>query len=301
MVQLPNGEKEAHFSMMYRKGADLAEEIRNTIVPEGAVALWNLGQAGAFLKGAADEGGKPIPTVAIDPYLTRQIELEEPDTEFIREYDPPITPTDLAGVDLVLITHHHNDHLDLGTLGPLHEVSSETRFIVPAPHAEQLRAIGIGDESLILAYADETIHFNGIEIQPIAAAHPDYEKDESGHHLYLGYVVFMNGIRVYHSGDTLVTDELVETMKAIAPHMALLPINGKDYFRSRRGIVANMTAREAVDFAVTIRADVLLPNHYDMFPNNRENPANLVDYLFHHHRQLKFHMSAVGERFIYVL
>ncbi|MBT2736679.1 hypothetical protein [Bacillus sp. ISL-7] len=39
--------------------------------------------------------------------------------------------------------------------------------------------------------------------------------------------------------------------------------------------------------------------HYDMFPNNRDNPAYFVDYLFHHYPTQKFHMMVPGERFIY--
>ncbi|WAH38033.1 MBL fold metallo-hydrolase [Alicyclobacillus dauci] len=284
----------------YRHCEALVDDIRNTVVPANAVALWNLGQAGVLLKGESRDGGKQLPTIVIDPYLTRAIETNQPGTEFVREYDAPLAPEDLAGVAMVLLTHHHDDHLDLSTIGPLHKASPGTRFIIPAPHVGMLRDIGISDDAIILAHAGQTIHTGDVEILPVAAAHTEYETDSSGDHLYLGYVVSMNGIRVYHSGDTIVTDELVQTMKAVKPHIAMLPINGGDYARSRRGIVGNMTAREAVDFAVEIGADMLLPNHYDMFPNNRDNPAHFVDYLFHHHRNLKFHMSTVGERFIYL-
>src|SRR5690606_41374058 len=80
---------------------------------------------------------------------------------------------------------------------------------------------------------------------------------------------------------------------------SILPINVQDYFRTSRWIVGNMNYRDAVDFGVTIGADMILPVHYDMFANNRENPGYFVDYIFHQYPNQKFHMMVPGERFIY--
>jgi len=60
-----------------------------------------------------------------------------------------------------------------------------------------------------------------------------------------------------------------------------------------------MSSREAADFSAMVGIDLNVPIHYDMFPNNRENPAYFVDYLFHHYHNQKFHMMVSGERFIY--
>src|SRR5690606_40201862 len=89
---------------------------------------------------------------------------------------------------------------------------------------------------------------------------------------------------------SVVTDELISDIKSYRPHIAILPINGQDYFRTSRWIIGNMNYRDAVDFGVTIGADMILPVHYDMFANNRENPAYFVDYIFHQYPNQKFHM-----------
>ena len=257
---------------IYRQGTSLTDEIQRTTVPVPGVALWHLGQSCVLGKGAGRDAGEPAPTFVIDPYLTRSIEVNQPETEFIRAYEAPMQPEDLRCVAVVLLTHHHDDHMDLSTLERLHRVSPNTRFVLPAPHKKMLTEAGIPEECLTLAYAGEVIHMAGMEILPVAAAHTSYETDEDGAHLYLGYVLIVGGIRIYHSGDTLVTDELVETIKAARPQIVMLPINGGDYYRTRRDITGNMTAREAVDFAAEAGADLFLPNHYDMFPNNREQP-----------------------------
>ncbi|MCL6444553.1 MAG: MBL fold metallo-hydrolase [Alicyclobacillus sp.] len=286
--------------MVYKQGEELIKEIHHTIVPEsGAVALWHLGQAGLLLKGGTINTYGKQTILVVDPYLTYSIEHNNPGTEFVRDFPPPIRPADLAGVSAVLISHHHDDHMDIETLLEIHEASPGTSFIIPAPHKQLLLSAGISEQRLILARDGAILRINDAEIYPVAAAHTEYTTDVHGDHLYLGYVISIGGIRVYHSGDTTITRTLLDCVRALRPHIAVLPINGGDFFRTRRGIVGNMSAREAVDFACEVGVDLLIPNHYDMFPTNRDHPAVFVDYLFQHHRELKFHMFAIGERFLY--
>lgn len=286
-------------------GEALRDQIFRTVVPQGAIAVWSLGQAGVVIKGAIGDakGGADASMsdaiVVIDPYLTHAIEFNNPGTAFIRECDPPLEPEQLAGVTAVLITHHHDDHLDVETIRRLQRVSPETVFVAPKPHVDMLRGAGVSAKGVIGVDEGAALTIHGVRVCPIAAAHEAYEFDEHGHHKYLGYLVSMGDVTVYHSGDTVVTQKLVDDLRGVRPHIAMLPINGRDYKRAAEGIVGNMNMREAVDLAVEIEADMLWPNHYDLFPNNRENPAHLVDYIFHHHRNLKFHMCALGERFIY--
>jgi L-ascorbate metabolism protein UlaG (beta-lactamase superfamily) len=49
-----------------------------------------------------------------------------------------------------------------------------------------------------------------------------------GNSKFMGYVIEFGKWKVYHSGDTVWFDELVEILKPFAPDLALLPINGND-------------------------------------------------------------------------
>ena len=82
--------------------------------------------------------------------------------------------------------------------------------------------------------------------------------------------------RLYHAGDTIVTDAL---RAALAPRIdvALLPINGRDAERESRGIVGNMDAAEAVELALEIGASTLVPYHWDGFAGNTVPPGATVD------------------------
>lgn len=269
------------------------KEIQRTIVPEGGVAIWSLGQASVLIK-----GGSSDEIICIDPYLTFSIETENPDTEFKREIPPPLTPQELD-VNKVLITHFHGDHMDLATIDGVAQAHLETQFVVPASHVHMLQDIELDASQIIPARQERVISGKGVTITPVAAAHTEYETDSDGNQVYLGFFIEINGVRIFHTGDTVVTPELIELAKEFQPHVTLLPINGGDYARTSRGIVGNMNFREAADFGVEIGTDLLVPIHFDMFSKNRDNPSYFVDYLFHTYPAQKYHMMSAGERLIY--
>lgn len=230
--------------------------------------------------------------------MTESIEESNPYSEFKRAFPPIIEPSMLKDIDGILVTHEHEDHLDLATIKELSLVSTNTSFIVPAP-CESLLCNVVSKMTIKLAKAGEPFTIKGFKITPIPAAHTNYMVDDKDDHVYLGYFLEINGIRLYHSGDTVITPLLIEKVKEFKPHVAFLPINGGDFFRTSRGIIGNMSFREAADFSVTVGVDLVIPIHFDMFPINRENPAYFVDYLFHQYPTQKFHMMVPGERFIY--
>lgn len=277
---------------IYKNGEELINEVRLTKIFGDSVSFWNLGQAGLLLKGTEEDG-----LICIDPYLTRSIEEMNPETEFKRAFPPVIDPAMLQELDGVLVTHGHDDHLDLSSIKEIARVS-DSMFGIPAPLVPLVQE-EVKNKYIHSAKDGESFIIKGFKISPIPAAHTDYQTDSLGNHVFLGYLIEVNGIRIYHSGDTIVTPELIEKIKEFKPHVAFLPINGADYFRTSRGIIGNMSSREAADFAAAVGADLLVPIHYDLFPNNRENPAYFVDYLFHHYPYQKFHMIVPGERFIY--
>jgi L-ascorbate 6-phosphate lactonase len=282
---------------VYKEGAALQAEFSRTRLPEGSVAIWHLGQAGVAIKGARSDG-----FIAIDPYLTFSIEEQAPESEFRRGFPPPVEPAGIVDARAVLVTHSHDDHLDLETLTAVSRAGERTVFVVPAPSAALLAHAGIELDRIIAARDGDHIGLEqgAFRVQPVAEAHTEYEVDESGDYLYLGYCITVDDARLFHAGDCLADDRLIERVQQFEPDVVFLPINGRDHARAARGIVGNMNYRDAADFAVAVQADLIVPIHYDLFANNRENPAYFVDYLFHTYPAQKFHMPVAGERFIYM-
>ena len=73
---------------------------------------------------------------------------------------------------------------------------------------------------------------------------------------------------------------MLPALQAFGPiDAALLPINGRDGARYRRGCLGNMTFQEAADLAGELRPGLALPGHWDMFEDNPGDPQAFADYL----------------------
>lgn len=281
-----------------RTGKALIQEIEETEVPFGCLAVWFLGQASVILKG----GGI---TVYIDPYVT-----ENPD----RSFPPLLAAEEIGGAQLVLITHEHLDHLDEEAIPVISANNPEAAFIAPGFCRERLLELGVRAERLTTAYQGREIDPLPVKdtgnptegakasviVVPVPAAHEQLEYHTDGSARYVGYIVKLNGVTFYHSGDTVLFPELMETVKAQSVDLGMLPINGRDYFRTGMDIVGNMDYREAAGFAAEAGMDTVVPLHYDLFAANAENPGYFTDYLYRHFPLQKHHVMARGERFVYV-
>jgi L-ascorbate 6-phosphate lactonase len=273
----------------------IKQEIERTHLPENTLALWSLGQSGMVIKNHHGD------VIVIDPYLSSAIEKNHPGTEFIRQFPPVLEPEDIQEADALLVTHFHDDHMDMETLCRAANNRPGLPIYIPSVDAGDVAAKYASlRQAISPAVTHETLHIGDFSITPLASAHSEYEKNAQGHHRFIGYFIETNGLSFYHSGDTLVTAELEEELIQLKPDVMALPINGGDYSRLKRGIVPNMTFREAADLYNSVGSDYLLPIHYDMFPNNTDNPAHFVDYMLQRYPGSKFHLTMPGERVIYM-
>jgi len=267
-----------------RKGKHLIAEVNQTEVPYGCLAVWFLGQESVILKGDGV-------TVYIDPYVSLN-----PD----RTFPAPITPEDITNVDVCLITHDHEDHLDKKTLPQMVSNNPAVQIMAPAMCEPQLRELGVKTEQFLKAEEKWISIGPKLRVLPIAAAHEDLVRDEQGNPHFVGYLLELNGVTVYHAGDTVLFPELVDVVSSHTIDLAMVPINGRDYFRNVRNLVGNMSYREAAEFAVVAKFETVIPLHYDLFAGNAENPGYFVDYMYKHFPEQKFHVMARAERFVYV-
>jgi len=196
----------------------------------------------------------------------------------------PPAPLELAadGVDLLLITHEHLDHLDLPFLPRFLERSPDARVVLPTAIAAHVDGV-VPESRLVLVDPHDVIEVEGLEVHVAPAFHgvtfEDAYGDGSeagGRPRFVGYALG-RGRRIYHAGDTIVTDELADALRRLDVDVALLPINGRDGEREARGIIGNMDAAEAVELALDIRATRLVPYHWDGFSGNTVAPGTVVD------------------------
>jgi L-ascorbate 6-phosphate lactonase len=274
---------------------DVALDIITAQPPPQAVAMWWLGQASVVLRAAGS-------TVYIDPFLSRYPDRLAP---------PLFTPEEAAPADYVLCTHEHVDHFDPQTLPGMAEASPRARFVFPQPIVEQATALGISAERVFGAQPGEVHHLGAITLFPVPACHGlkappalysfDFvERAGKQLYRYLGYILEIAGVRLYHAGDTVIYDGLVERLRELEIDVAFLPINGRNYFREQQDIVGNMDEREAADLAAAAGVKLLVPIHYDMFAANLGRPGTLVEYIQASHIALSCLIPAPGRRFTFV-
>jgi L-ascorbate 6-phosphate lactonase len=106
------------------------------------------------------------------------------------------------------------------------------------------------------------------------------ERDPKRGYPYLGYVIEWNNVTVYHAGDTVVYDGLIETLSAWPIDVAFVPINGRDYFRTGRGIIGNTDLRETAELTETLDIGLIVPTHYDLIEGNTVDPGHFVSHLY---------------------
>jgi L-ascorbate 6-phosphate lactonase len=243
-----------------RAGIELVDEIRDSTPAPGSLHAWWLGQSGFLFK-------SPKGLLAVDLYLSEHLTRKYEGTArpHVRMTRAPLRGGDLRGVDLVLASHKHSDHLDPGTLPDLLAASPGAVLVLPEALVEHARQLGLPADRIAGIDAGGVIERAGFRVRAIPSAHEGLDTDAAGHHLYLGFVIEAEGLRLYHSGDGLAYDGLAERL-GDGPFDALfLPINGRD---PARGVPGNMSAAEAVDLAARVRPRYVVPHHYDMFTFN---------------------------------
>ncbi len=232
-----------------------------------------LGQAGFLLR----VGGQ---VVLIDPYLSDHLASKYRGARFphTRMMPAPIKADALPRVDLVICTHRHGDHMDPGTLPILAKLHPRCRFVVPAVEAAFAERMGLPAGRLMQAEAGlrlQPLPDLDLVLDPLAAAHEHFEQDRDGRHHFLGYVVSVHGLRLYHSGDCVPYEGLAEAVRALLPEVALLPVNGRDAGRAANGIPGNFTLDEAIDLCRAAGVATLIPHHFGLFAFNTADPAEI--------------------------
>jgi len=236
-------------------------DVKRATADEFVVHLWWLGQSGFLVK----YGNRFL---LIDPYLSDSLTKKYAGTDkpHVRMSERVIDPARMTFVDVVTSSHNHTDHLDAETLIPLMKANPPMRIVVPAANRQfAAERLGVDPATILSAEESKTITVAGFEITGIIAAHPQVDRDEQGRSKYLGYVIQAGYSTIYHSGDTLWNDAIVEQVKPFKVDLSLLPINGD---RPERRVAGNLDGRQAARLAKAIGARDVWPCHYDMFEFN---------------------------------
>lgn len=198
-----------------------------------------LGQSGYVLS-----DGRTV--IYIDPYLSDSVSRIE---NRPRMRKIPVKPQDVKA-DGIICTHNHLDHLDIDAI-PL--IDKSIPVYAPSDCREALSELGvtnyaefdegavykIGDFKITAVFADHTV--------PAVGVLAEYGAE-----------------RLYFTGDTYYNKRLEE----IRCDYLFVCINGR---------LGNMNVTDAVKLDKMIKPRLAVPNHYDMFESNSEDPLKFTD------------------------
>lgn len=141
--------------------------------------------------------------------------------------------------DIILISHDHFDHFSPDDIQKIKK--DETVVVTNDTVAQKI------DGSKQVLKAGDSWRGKGIEVKAVPAYNPDkqfHPKASGG----LGFIVTVEGVKIYHTGDS----DFIPEMKEIDCDIALIPVSGTYV----------MDADEAVEATLTIKPAVAVPMHY---------------------------------------
>ncbi|HUX38663.1 MAG TPA: MBL fold metallo-hydrolase [Rectinemataceae bacterium] len=227
------------------------------------MGLWWLGQAGFLIETASTR-------IVVDPYLSDRLArlFGYVPLSHRRMMRPPVEAEALLGIDVVLVTHDHGDHLDPDSLLPIARNNPGCRFVVPASAVAAARVAGLPEAAIQPIEAFQSIELGALRVSAIPAAHEELAIDDHGRALFLGYVFEVDGNCIYHSGDCAPYPGLLDNLAPFRIDLGLLPVNGRDEWRRSQNILGNFDLGEAMDLARRASFGASLGHHFGLFDFN---------------------------------
>jgi len=170
-----------------------------------------------------------------------------------------IDPYQISGgppADIILISHEHFDHCSPEDVEKIQK--QDTVIVTEKDSAKKLK----GDIRVVKP--GNSVEIGDIKIEAV----PAYNTDKDFHpkkNEWLGFILEVEGLKIYHAGDT----DRIPEMKSFNVDIALLPVSGTYV----------MTADQAVEAALDINPKIAIPMHYGAIVGDRGDAERFRDAL----------------------
>jgi len=165
-------------------------------------------------------------------------------------YFDPFQIKSAVPADIIFISHDHFDHCSEDDIKKIQK--KDTVIVTDAVTAQKLK----GSIRVVKPGDKLTVENIAVELVPSYNTNKNFHPKASG---MLGFIVTIEGVRIYHAGDT----DFIPEMNSIKTDIALLPVSGTYV----------MTAAEAVQAALAIKPAIAIPMHFNAIVGSEKDAA----------------------------
>ena len=198
--------------------------------------------------------------ILTDPALERRIGIGYGPVKLgpRRLVSPALRPREIPRTDVLLLSHAHMDHTDLGTLRALRR---DAHVVVQRGNRDLVRRFHRVDELDWGEHADVA----GLRVESVEVRHWGARMVTDRHRGYGGYLIEKAGRKILFAGDTAYTDAFTRLKDRGPVDLAILPIGSYDPW-----IDNHASPEEAWRMFRSIGAEYVLPIHHSTFRLSRE-------------------------------
>lgn len=179
--------------------------------------------------------------------------------------DPYNIKDGLDKADIILITHSHYDHCSFPDLSKI--VKEGTKIVATPDCQSKIMKFNVPIKIELIEPGQE-LDFGDVKVFALPAYNKEthFHSKEEG---WVGYVVKMDNVIIYHGGDTDVIPEMQKLTGYKQPDkefVALLPVGGR----------YTMTAEEAAEAAKIIKPTLAVPMHWGNIIGTEDDAKEFV-------------------------
>jgi L-ascorbate metabolism protein UlaG (beta-lactamase superfamily) len=231
--------------------------------------------------------------ILTDPALCARIGVRAGPLTFgpKRYVAPALRTSELPPLDLVLLTHAHMDHLDIGTLRRLRRDVTVVTAAGTSDLVTPMRFRGVVEMGWGESRHFDTAGGGGLSIEAFRVRHWGARMRRDFHRGFNGYVLERHGRRICIAGDTARTSFSAVGRKRT--DVMIVPIGAYNPW-----IASHCTPEQAVEMANEARARFVVPIHHQTFRLSWEAMDEPIQRFRRALPAARTALSTIGETFV---